>query len=571
MRIWQTLFAFAFFFCATTASAADLGCGRDTDRSGAVDRFCPTPDADFDGQASVLGGGTDCDDNNSACFNGIACKGSDTSHFKLCTNGVFGPDTANSLYTCKTNSGVDRWVDPNVTTCGHAGTYADPNSYRCHFDTGMSGYAAPSGDDCIILKYGTDGIYDQSWGSAPVKMFYTTLDGTSGHTIKIRSEPSRVITIEGQGSSPNAVRPVNFDTAQFWDITGNDAGGYSGLVIHGNYAEAGVYNHDSDDNIIRNLYVYRVDGNCGGGECGAVKLDSNSDRILVTNNQLEDTYAVADPTNLNSANIFVLRGYDNQFLYNTLNCASTSVCGKSGIFYKHCETTGNPNWIFRGNVVSKGDAQLSTSCGGATIDHNLFIDIAASDRFAISFDGGNGATYFNQGSLIELNTLVNSPAVQFFVVGSYEQSSTFGLVTFRKNVVVDNKATGYGSDGADGFWRICNYCSDAIFTAIITGAKVAFNSNDYYQTTGQALFGTIFGDNASTSSGTTQANFAAWQSAGLSTSERNENPSLDAYNIARSANTLDWGWFPANTITTETATSTGTAKGALAHCRRRRR
>ena len=552
-----------FLLVASPAYAADVGCGRDTDRSGAVDRFCPTPDADKDGENSISGGGTDCDDNDSSVFSGIAKVGSGADTFKLCTAGTFGASTANSSYTCKTNSGTDRWVDPNVTNCGHAGTYADPNSYRCHFDTGMSGYVAPAGDDCIILKYGTDGIYDQSWSAAPVKMFYTTIDGTSGHTIKIRSEPGKIITIEGQGTSPNAVKPVQFDTAQFWDITGNSVNGYSGLVIHGNYAEAGVYNHDSDDNIIKNLYIYRVDGDCGAGECGAVKLDNNSDRITVSNNTLEDTYKVGAETNANSANIFVLRGVNNQFLYNTLLYSSTSLGGHQ-IFYKHCEVTGDGAWTFRGNFLSKsGGHQLSTSCGGATIDHNLFLDPLASDTFAITYDGGNGATYFAAGSTIEFNTIVNGPGPQFFTTGSYDQSSTFGLVTFRKNVIYDNRGSAYGSDGADGFWRICNYCTNAIYTTIITGSKVAFNSNDNYNSTAQALFATVFGDVPSGASGTTYANFAAWQGSGLSTSEISENPSLDSYNIARSTNTLNWGWFPANTITVESS-STGTTTGGSA-------
>lgn len=537
---------------ASPAYASDIGCGRDTDRNGSVDNACPTPDADKDGQASVLGGGNDCNDSNSALFDGIATIGDSAGTFKYCTSGVLSASAANSTYSCKAGSGTDRWVDPNVTDCGHAGTYADPNDYRCHYDTGMTGYVAPVADDCIILKYGTDGIFDHKWGSTPEKMFYSTLDGTAGHPIRVRTEPGKLITIEGQGVSPATVQPMYFNQAQYWDVAGNDAGGYSGLAIHGNYAEAGIYNHDSDNNTFTNVYVYRVDGPCGAGECGAIKVDFNSDDVTIQNSQLENTYAVLAPTNANSSNIFVLRGKRLRVLYNTLLCDDTSKCGHQ-LFFKHCETDGDGAWIFRGNMVSKGAGQLSTSCGGATIDHNLFLDPPASDSFAISFDGGNGATYFQVGSLVEYNTLYKSPAIQLWFTGSYEQNSNFGTVTYRKNIVYDNRGTSYPSDGVDGFWRVCDTCSDAIFTEIVTGGKIVFVSNAYFNSASQALYATVFGNNSATSSGSTYANFSAWDATSYSTSEINEDQQLDSDFIARSTNTLDWGWFPANTITVEAA------------------
>ena len=542
---------------SSQALAADLHCGSDTDRSGAVDLACPGPDVDWDGANSVADGGTDCDDANSACYDGIACKGSDATHFKLCTAGTFGGDTAFSSYTCKTGSGNDYFVDPGQTTCAGAGTFASPKDYRCYFNTGMSGYVALAPDDCVILKAGT---YTNKWGSAPEKMFQSQVAGTSGHLIHVRNLGA--VVIEGQGVSPNQIYPVDLNNKDYWDWKGNDIGGYTGLTIHGNYADKGFTFDGSDNSNAENLYVYDVGGNCGSNTCGGIYSDvinGTNTNNTITHNEIVDTYNRSALTNNNAGNITWFRGTGNQFNYNSLIATGQDRVAHAGIYYKHADSTGDGSWTFQGNLVSKGSGfQMDIASGGGTIDHNIFLN--PNGTFAVSFDGGSGATYFAGASTLTYNTVINGPGPELFNTGSYEQSSAFGAVAINHNVWSDNRATTYGSSGASGFYRICDSCSDSVYTTIITGSRLTYSSNCLYNTNGVALYATVFG--GAGGSGATAANFAAWQGLGLglTSGEYSENPSFDSSNIATSTNCVNNGWRPSSGLgATPTPTATPSA------------
>ena len=60
-------FALVLLLLEGSAFAADIGCGRDTDRSGAVDTACAGADKDNDGFPDS----TDCDDNDWGIYPGV--------------------------------------------------------------------------------------------------------------------------------------------------------------------------------------------------------------------------------------------------------------------------------------------------------------------------------------------------------------------------------------------------------------------------------------------------------------------------------------------------------------------
>lgn len=534
----------AFFLCVSTAYATDLHCGRDTDRSGTASNPCAGPDADFDGYASVADGGTDCDDTNWAIYPGVSTEGSSNNTFKTCqSDGSYTASAALSGYSCKTNSGSNYWVDPAASGCSHAATFADPKNIYCYFDTGMSGYTAPSGDDCIISLGGT---LSSAWGTT--KMLYSQTSGTSGHKIHFEVAPGKELIIDSPGTSPTKIRPIQLISANYWTFNGNAIGTKPGLNLGDGYANDGIACESSTDITVQNAYVHDVDGAQNSGDNGGgVDIGNGGacNNFYLHHSHIKDNYSRAQPTNLNNNQIDVFRGTGLRVEYNTIEDTVSGGAG-NGFFYKHCDSSGNGSWTVKGNVFSgASNRQLWDSCGGATIERNVFLN---PNKPPISLDGGNGATYFATGSTIQYNTVVNGAGPELFTTGSYEQSSSFGLVTVQKNIFNDSRASSYNGDGTTGFYRICHYCSDSIYTALITGGKIAFASNDLNNSAGTALFFTVFGDGAG--SGTTAANFSAWQGLGLglTTSEININPQLDADNIARATGTEDMGWRTQNDV-----------------------
>lgn len=549
----KRLLLFLFLFLPSLAHSADLHCGRDTDRSGTASNPCSGADADFDGYASVADGGTDCDDTNWAIYPGVSTEGSSTDTFKTCqSSGSFTSSAALSGYTCHTGSGSTKWVSPSASGCSHAATFADPKNIYCFFQTsGLSGYTAPSAGDCIVSLGGT---LNTAWGTT--NMLYSQTSGTSANKIHFEVAPGKELIIDSPGTSPTKIRPIQLISANYWTFNGNAIGDKPGLNIGDGYANDGFACESSTDITLQNAYVHDVDGAQNSGDNGGgVDIGNGGacNNFYLHHSHIKDNYSRASATNLNNNQIDVFRGTGLRVEYNTIEDTVSGGAG-NGFFYKHADSSGDGSWVLKGNVFSgASNHQLWDSSGGATIERNVFLN---PNKPPISLDGGNGATYFAGNTLIQYNTVVNGAGPELFTTGSYEQSSTFGTVTVRKNIFKDNRASSYNADGTTGFYRICHYCSDAIYTNLITGGKIAFSNNDLYNSNSVALFFSVFGDGAG--SGATAATFAAWQalSPSLTTSEINTNPSLDSDNIATAVGTEDMGWRTQNDLGAPTPTPT---------------
>lgn len=548
----KRLLLFLLLFLPTLAYGTDLHCGRDTDRSGTASNPCAGQDADFDGYPSVADGGTDCDDANWAIYPGVSTEGSATDTFKTCqSDGTYTSSAALSGYTCHTGSGHTYWIDDAETDCSGDGSYSDPEDYRCWFNTGMSGYHAPVAGDCLVFLGGT---YTAIWGTT--KMIYSQASGNSTHKIHLEAAPGKEVIIDSPGSSPTKIRPAQFISANYWTLNGNAIGTKPGLNLGDGYANDGIACESSTDITVQNAYVHDVDGAQNSGDNGGgidIGNGGACNNFYLHHSHIKNNYSRAQPTNLNNNQIDVFRGTGLRVEYNTIEDTYSGGAG-NGLFYKHCDSSGDGSWVLKGNVFSgASNFQLWDSCGGATIERNVFLN---PNKPPISLDGGNGATYFAGNTLIQYNTVVNGAGPEVFTTGSYEQSTSFGTVTIRKNIFKDSRASSYNGDGTTGFYRICHYCSDSIYTNLITGGKIAFSNNDLYNSNSVALFFSVFGDGAG--SGTTASSFSSWQGLGLSltTSEINTNPSLDSDNIAQAAGTEDMGWRTQNDLGAPTPTPT---------------
>lgn len=523
------------------ANTADIGCGRDTDRSGAVDVACSLVDADFDGYNSVADGGTDCDDTNWTIYPGIVTdSGCGANEYRTCqAGGTYTACAATSGYTCHSGSGATYWVDEAQTDCTGTGTYASPEDYRCWFNTAMTGYHAPVAGDCIVFQAGT---YTASWSSSPVRQIYvSTISGTAANPIRLRGEPGLAVVLTGAGTSPNHVRPIQLTMSDYWTIDFGSDGQKPGLEIDGNFAGDGILIDGAHNATIRNVYVRDTDGNFGTDNIGGIKIQSSANNATISHVHLKNNGGTGGLTNRNNTQMDIFRGNGHNIEYSTLE--ATSATG-SLFFYKHGDP-GAIDWTFKGNILNGGSyACLDASQGGAAISRNLLLSCGG---IAMNFEGGHGRTYFESNSVIEFNTINQDFPIHLFTKETYEQSSTFGTVTIRKNIFRDDRASSYSADGSTGFIRICHYCSDAIYTNLITGGKISINQNCEYNSNAVALFysemaATSSDDPAAGNTGTSYANFAAWQAAGYDTSSYSENPSLDSTYRATSANCTNWGW-----------------------------
>lgn len=391
------LFFIALCFAATTAKAADTGCGRDTDRNGSVDLLCTTPDADTDGYTSVTGGGTDCDDTKWEIYPGrYTASGCSAGFSRLCqTTGVYSSCVADASFVCHGTGGATKFVDdsgPSTTNCAlDAGTYADPKDYRCFFNTGMTGYAALGTHDCLVFEGGT---YNTKWSSAPEKMIYTSITGDATDRIRLVAMPGQTVIISGAGVSPNPIRPIEL-VHNNYEI--------QGFEVVGNYAVNGIKSSGVTNQWIHGNYVHDVNGSCGTDNCGGISLSSPSDNSTVENNHVLDVWDTADLTNENANAIQIFRGTGITIKGNTIG-ASSNLKQYGCLYYKHCDTSGNGNYTITNNLCYNASGhQFTTTCGGGTWTANRFYG-TLDGKHPINIHGGSGATFFTAASTFSNNT-----------------------------------------------------------------------------------------------------------------------------------------------------------------------
>lgn len=417
--LFLVILVLIFVAPAITAVAADLHCGRDTDRNGSVDNYCAGKDQDFDGYDSVADGGTDCDDTDWKVYPGMATgTGCSAGQAKMCqSSGSFTSCAAISSAHCPTGTLAVYFVDDAETDCTGTGTsYADPENYLCWFDTGKSGYHALTAGDCVIMLAGT---YSDSWSSAPIKQIYSSIDGTSSNPITIMAAPGESVLINGAGSSPNTGYPVYLNSADYWNLIG--------FEVDGNFTAAGVYIAGANNASLYNLYVRDLDStNCGSDNCGGIKKDGAGNNLLIRSTISWNNYNRAAPTNLNNSQLNMYRGTGHQILYSVFG---DDVSGGAGFnyFYKHCIASGDADTTVRGNIFSGGySGHINTNCGGMTIDRNVFINPNSSGARTISvaLNGGNGAAFFQGDTLIENNTSVDGAPIELHNTGSFEQMTS---------------------------------------------------------------------------------------------------------------------------------------------------
>lgn len=553
---WILLPAFIFLFPSSSFAAVGEICGDgiDNDSSGG-DAACTTTDPDRDGYTT-----TDCDNTNRYIYPGISITaGCSAGQFRTCqSDGTYTACANLSTFTCKSGSGSDYWLDVGTATCSASNSYASPSSYLCFSDTGMTNYHAPVAGDCFIFK--TVGTYSTTWSGSTKQIYVSNKDGTSSDHIKIAVLPGTSWAEAGIGSGvkiagAGTAAPIYIEDSSYWDVTGVEVTRSSGSQDSGIWWNGGDHGHGW------NLAVHGVSATNGNGNPAGLRANSHAswtiDHFLAY-----DNYPLTDATNQNNADVLFMDVSDVNIQYGVVYSTANAEIGIKG---KHVGTGTTAAYI-KNNVVFN-EYQEGITFGGysnITVANNYLEENMRANSGAgmtIMTTGTTPVSNAYQDIVIEYNTIINSGC---FEVRPEDDATQLGspFATFRKNVCVDNRATSYPADGTDGFIRIFHYGSDAVYNEFITGGTLTIDHNGYYNSIGTAIYETVFGDNSSTSNGTTYSTCSSMVTGSgtiAHTGSACENPSLNADGIATSTNTRDWGWAQTSSTTTTTTTTTGSS------------
>lgn len=534
--VHATLF---LFLLPALALAADKHCGRDYDRNGSVDAWCPSPDQDWDGYFPDGGGfytGEDCDDQDWQIFPGVittkGCTGGQTR--KCNADGTFTSCTSDVVCEA-TGSGVCRYVNPGTGNDSTGdGSFGSPwQSFKCFgwwssgapacntiLPAGSVVYVVGSTDVTSSLAYDPDGA-----GGATDTLLYlnSARSGTETNPITLKAYPTYTGKINPGFASPNKRFMFTTEATDFWR--------WEGFEITNGYGNAFFVAGGSDGHEFSRIYCHDIDG---------VRTDNHS--CLYLNNggsyfahhsQIIDI-ADYDETSLydNVSAIVIFNdntGGNHRVEYNILGYTNApSYAGNkkgTGGKFKHGANVGTftRNYI-RGNLFVNTRMGWETGTASTTYSGNVFLD---SNR-GIKIDSQTPT--YNRDQLVELNTFVNTPP--FEIVPEYTNAPS--SITFRKNVAVDPSAS-FGID--QGVIRVDPYGTSDNNTLMTS--VVSINENCYYCPNASCEFNWF-----SNGGGGAEYTFANWQSVkGYDLLSFVKNPNLASNtNVAQDTDCDDWGW-----------------------------
>ena len=535
------IFLVIFLFFTTEAMAADLGCGRDTDRSGTVDQMCPGGDTDFDGYTVAQG---DCDDTEWQIYPGtLNSKGCSAGSFRVCNRDGSGYGSCTALADISTAQigqaygGTPLniyWVSASGTTGGSGGTYASPWALRCiGNDNGETCSHTVTAGDAFIIKAGTYNSYYTEHGNKRHIYIYSRT-ATATNPIYVIGDPTGTAELVGQGTSTSdEVIVMNIDDVDYIVL--------DNFKIHGGFG-AGVFTKDSNYIDISRMNIYSLDGNGGYSNLSGIYMATLT-HSNAHHNLISDVYNTAAPTNENNTQIVLFKGNDQKANYNAVYTTLSGGAGR-GIKFKH-GSSDSASFELIGNYVDNSyDSCIEFCQKNGTIKNNLLTNCngnsASRAGFCINNIDGGGYPVFNN-TVVEYNTCYNSPFMQFLDTNSESTSEAYGspALTNRYNVIQDEQTT-YSCDGCF-MVRYDHYGTQSVYNDVVGNNKAIWNNNCYYNSASTALRFSVFGGSSGTF-GHLYESWSAWTGASYDSGSYNENPSLDSIKNATSTHCAGWGY-----------------------------
>lgn len=499
-RLAQVL-SLSFFFLASASFcfAADVGCGRDTDRNGSVDAMCGGADADFDGYTITQG---DCDDASADMFPGITTTtGCGTGQYKTCALDGSGYTSCSTIATstCSSGSGSTYWVDCDAASDG-TGTFASPYqdfkhlTYYYYTTTPPAGHHSVTAGDCIRVKGTCDVKTDTGvqYGEAVMSLRNNT-DGTAETPIVITRWPGATTALIGatdqkDGLYIEGTNYVYVSQLKFSSTSTNDGNGLRFTELVGQR----VYGNE----------FTAISGNCN--ENTAAINVAGTDAI-VRNNKIWDLHGSSTGNAANCTGIAGWKGDGNVVAYNTIGEVSADASAY-GIKWKHGEKdTTTYDLEIEGNLIYGVPIGIAAAQPNTTVEGN-FISIGTGDYCVGFTDLGGDNALINE--TIRYNTCLAGASGYFFYGlpnATYVQSANWDIT---HNVFVSTKATGV--TGENAVIAIAWYADNTEYANFIGADALTVSNNCYYQANAQTLQWSVYGRNTTYNLGE-DSNFVTWQ------------------------------------------------------------
>lgn len=545
------------------AWAADFGCGRDTDRNGTVDNWCPsdTYDQDYDGVHSTDG---DCDDNDWQIRPGIStgkgcsagqwrtCK-ADGTGYTSCTSAQWNPlNTDNRFHT---DRGYDTviYIDAvNGNNSTGNGSFANPYQTLEKVSTGGSGAVTINDGTIIVVRAGT---YNHTWGANARIWYQTAQCPTKGCAIV--AYPGELVKLVKTSTTEGPIMEVsNPNASSKWTVAGFEVDGED--VGEG----VGISFWDSGDgHRIFNNYVHNIDGeqnnNLSGIRC------YQDTRCNITHNFVTNVCDSSKSScSLGNTGGVECQKTGCQMNYNVVMAVGgDSVRMGWGLRWKHANNTTTPGYVI-GNYVSNVNTGILPHGRSIHVYGNLLSinNLGLTDQGTCTSPGFADPNHYFGPVFVKYNTCYGTSTGIAIRADRYRNadgslaanacSGTYdpGISEFTHNVIQVNNVV---FNVNNGYFRLDPYGPDANRSHFYP-SKMTINHNCYHNTGGhtdQAFndYSANIGDpNFCAERGLYGARytFANWQSTypSFDANSFQKNPNFDSIHRATDSDCSDKGY-----------------------------
>ena len=516
------------------------------------DKLCDGNDGDGDGFNKVGTASVDCDDTDKTIYPGAVttkgCAGGswrtcgDNGQFSACQSTAYCPSGCTSCFYLDPVNGSNSADGRSPTAqAGHGPwksylmftTYGSPSK--------PAGWHQPAAGECFLFAGGTYTDSYAPFGNFPMGMYFQSINGTPQQKIQFLAMPGQRPRLNPPGNATTPIIPLMFNRSSNIVVTGFEV---TGNFCDGNSfaPDAGCVLIDQSTNVdVSGMYVHDNDG-VRNNNVGGIILSSASNNVSIHNSGIWDNYdhaAVSAGRSGADTNIMVFRGSGNSIRNNTLfyTFASANVSSEN-IRQKHADYTSSLD--ISKNVIHRGAYAVSICGPNYVASDNLIAD--ADLAFYIADRGGTSYQLGTQK--IQYNTILNTRFIGYNPQKAYNQSGapaadacssdvTIGPLVVENNLVVDNRSAYTGENELIAVHR---YGPDSLYNDVVTGGKLVFRNNCYFNSTGAPFLMSLFTSNNGDTScsgrgsrGVDYTSLSAWMAAGYDAGSVSVNPQLDGF------------------------------------------
>lgn len=570
---------------AQVARAADVGCGRDTDRSGTVDNACPGNDKDNDGYTS---GDGDCIDDpstyagawqiypgaptNYGCSAGQwrTCK-ADGTGWTSCTSAAYCPQGDYTTHTGKAATNC-YYIDPVSGDNSNDGSYANPwqslRKVSYHYsgkEPGGYSLHSPSAGDAYIMMAGTHTeIWDNTGWEAQTFFGCRDTNGTSANPIWVIADPAAATQpkLDPAFTKTSSRITMKLSGCDYWIFDGLEITDGYGNVFKTEDNATGSANNWFTRNYIHDNDLY----NCSSDNEAVLHAKVGPVNHYFKHNHLKDNYASAAPTHSNCYNVVFFNGTGNEINYNVITNSNNTYGG--GIKQKHAtcsdDFTANNNYVF-----SVGNYAFEAG-GPVDFKYNLTYDVENPVKI-----GDIGGDNCNQNVSIQYNTFVNSNGAVNISPDETEDANgdpaadacsgtaDIDAINYSYNIIETDVS-------GQTVLSFHTYGPKHIYDELFTNAAWSSDYNCFYTTTGDITIDVMSSNNADETcsgraSGTSYSGssvFTDWQTFGYDANSYYLDPQLAATYIPAAAQCEDFGYMGQAVATPDNPPFVSATKGS---------